>query len=165
MTRILLVAAFAAGLSACSADDSSSASSAVPTISASSAGPETASASVSAEPTDPAASPEPTAGAQDKGDGGGDSGPAAYLLGELSASPAQPGQITVQIGDGDTQQVRLSPTATVLDTRGTICKTGKAPHKCTVAQLEKALNARKFPYAKVTLKGEIAVRVEAIDKG
>ncbi|WP_326820994.1 hypothetical protein [Streptosporangium sp. NBC_01756] len=177
MTHVLLVAAFAAGLSACSAEDNSSASSAAPAASASSTGPETTVTTppAPAASTEPA-SPEPTTDAATgaatdapgEDDGAGDAGPATYLLGELSASADQPGRITVQIGDGDAQQVTLSPDAAVLDTLGTICGKGtgkaKAPHKCTVAQLDKALAAHKFPYAKVTLKAGAAVRVEVMVK-
>ncbi len=167
MTHILLVAAFAAGLSACSAEDGSSAPSTAPAVSAPS-GPESApvpavTVTVTAEPSSPADSTDSPAEPEgdEPGDGAGDTGPATYLLGPLGTSPGQPGWITVQTGDGDVQSVMLSPDAVVLDARGTICTTDKVPHRCTAAQLEKALNARKSLNAKVTLQGGVAVRIEA----
>ncbi|GAA0825196.1 hypothetical protein ACFQVD_19550 [Streptosporangium amethystogenes subsp. fukuiense] len=168
MTHILLVAAFAAGLSACSAEDGSSASSTAPAVSASPTGSESTPApavtvTVTAEPSPPADSTDPPAepGRDEQGDGAGDTGPAVYLLGPLGTSLGQPGWITVQTGDGDVQSVMLSPDAVVLDARGTICDTGKVPHRCTAAQLERALNARKPLNAKVMLQGGVAVRIEA----
>lgn len=168
MTHILLVAAFAAGLSACSAEDGSSASSTAPAVSASPTGSESTPApavtvTVTAEPSSPADSTDSPAepGGDEQGDGAGDTGPAVYLLGPLGTSPGQPGWITVQTGDGDVQSVMLSPDAVVLDARGTICDTGKVPHRCTAAQLERALNARKPLNAKVMLQGGVAVRIEA----
>ncbi|MFI6451277.1 hypothetical protein ACIBF6_06950 [Streptosporangium amethystogenes] len=170
MTHILLVAAFAAGLSACSAEDGSSASSTAPAVSASPAGPESTptpapavTVTVTAEPSSPAGSTDSPAEPEEDepGDGAGDTGSATYLLGPLGTSPGQPGWITVQTGDGDVQSVMLSPGAVVLDARGTICATGKVPHRCTAAQLEKALNARKPLNAKVMLQGGVAVRIEA----
>ncbi|MEV4186739.1 hypothetical protein AB0J28_35480 [Streptosporangium canum] len=171
ITRVLLVAAFAAGLTACSGEGDPSAPPTTPAASASAAGSETsptptapaASASSSgseAAPTAPAASAEPTAEAP--GDGAGDTGPAMHLIGALSASPTRPGWITVQLDAGDAQPVMLSPEAVVLDLRGAICDTGTVPHKCTAAQLEKALKKAGVPYAKVTLKSGVAVRVEEL---
>ncbi|MET8339504.1 hypothetical protein ABZV14_25480 [Streptosporangium canum] len=173
ITRVLLVAAFAAGLTACSGEGDPSAPPTSPAASASAAGSETAptptapaaSASSSGSeaaptPTTPAASAEPTAEAP--GDGAGDTGPAMHLIGSLSASPTQPGWITVQLDAGDAQPVMLSPEAVVLDLRGAICDTGAVPHKCTAAQLEKALKKSGVPYAKVTLKSGVAVRVEEL---
>ncbi|MFJ2031131.1 hypothetical protein [Streptosporangium sp. NPDC087985] len=179
--HILLVAAFAAALSACSAGGDSSAPTTAPAVSAAEptatstaettsaeppAEPEAATASTapaataSIESPNLAASAEPTAGAQ--GDGAGDTGPAMHLIGVLSASPTQPGWITVQLDEGDTQEVMLSPDAVVLDIGGTICNKGKLPHRCTVAQLEKAFRARKAPYAKVTIQGGVAMRIEEL---
>lgn len=171
ITRVLLVAAFAAGLAACSGEGDPSAPPTAPAASASAAGSEAAptptapAASASspgseAAPTAPAASAEPTAEAP--GDGAGDTGPAMDLIGALSASPTQPGWITVQLDAGDAQPVMLSPEAVVLDLRGAICDKGAVPHKCTAAQLEKALKKGGVPYAKVTLKSGVAVRVEEL---
>lgn len=172
ITRVLLVAAFAAGLTACSGEGDPSAPPAASTTSASAAASETAPAEPTAPaasasspgpeaaPTAPAASAEPTAEAP--GDGAGDTGPAMHLIGALSASPTRPGWITVQLDAGDAQPVMLSPEAVVLDLRGAICDTGAVPHKCTAAQLEKALKKSGVPYAKVTLKSGVAVQVEEL---
>ncbi|ACZ83475.1 hypothetical protein [Streptosporangium roseum] len=167
ITRVLLVAAFAAGLTACSGEGDPSAPPTTPAASASAAGAETAStptapaaSASSSGPATPAASAEPTAAAP--GDGAGDTGPALDLIGALSASPTQPGWITVQLDAGDSQPVMLSPEAVVLDLRGAICDKGAVPHKCTAAQLEKALKKGGVPYAKVTLKNGVAVRIEEL---
>ncbi|WP_156056458.1 hypothetical protein [Streptosporangium roseum] len=166
ITRVLLVAAFAAGLAACSGEGDPSAPPTAPAASASAAGSETVSTpttpAASAESTSEAASSEPTA--EEPGDGAGDTGPAMHLIGALSASPTQPGWITVQLDAGDAQPVMLSPEAVVLDLRGAICDKGAVPHKCTAAQLEKALKKSGVPYAKVTLKSGVAVRVEELVK-
>ncbi|GAA2850379.1 hypothetical protein GCM10010517_07830 [Streptosporangium fragile] len=171
MTHILLAAVFAAGLSACSGEGTSSAPSAAPAAAETSPAPaaaETAadspaaSAAETAAETSPAASAEPTAGTPDEGDGAGDTGPAVALIGTLGVDLSQPGWITVQLDGGDTQPVMLSPGAVVLDVQGAVCDEGKLPHKCTAAQLEKALKAGKSFYAKVTLKGGVAMQVEEI---
>ncbi|MBB2908854.1 cytoskeletal protein RodZ [Streptosporangium becharense] len=172
--HVLLVAAFAAGVSGCSGEGGSSA--ATPTAAASSAtvtappapaAPTVSESATETETAAPAVTPstvpaDPTAGASGEGDGAGDTGPAVQLVGTLSATLTEPGWITVQLDGGDAQPVMLNRDAPVLDVQGTICDKGKVPHKCTVAQLEKALRAGKAPYAKVTLRGGVAVRVEEL---
>ncbi|WP_433256119.1 hypothetical protein ACQPYK_16465 [Streptosporangium sp. CA-135522] len=158
IARILLVAVFVAGLSACSGQDGSSSS------------PSAAASPSPAESESAAASPSPaeseTGSAEDAtetpGDGATDTGPAVDLIGSLSVTLTQPGWITVQLDGGDAQPVMLRPDAVVLDVQGAICDKGAIPHKCTAAQLEKALKAGKDVYAKVTLKSGTATRVEEI---
>jgi hypothetical protein len=92
----------------------------------------------------------------------GDTKPDFYLVGVLGVNAEEPGSIKVQLEEGEVQPVVLSRTAVVLDVKGTICKQGKLPHKCTVQQLEKALASGKTPHAKVMVTDGIATRIEEL---
>ncbi|MEU9830170.1 hypothetical protein AB0D67_01395 [Streptosporangium sp. NPDC048047] len=177
MPRFLLPAVLAAGLTACSAGGGTAAPPPSPAVSSPAAAESTPasepSASASAEPTAPDDSGEtdsPGKPTEDPGvaardDDAGDAEPAVYLLGDLGLNAAQPDTLDVLTGAGDTQSVPLSPHAEVLDQRGRICDKGKAPHRCTVDQLKKALGARKAIRAKVTLRKGTAVLVEEVTGG
>ncbi|WP_156056359.1 hypothetical protein [Streptosporangium roseum] len=161
VTRILLVAAFAAGLTACSSEGDSAAP--------------TASVSASASVSEPAASPEPavpssspsdpvstlpetsaSASPSEKPIRGAD----GELLGDVRLSGA--GAITVAPEGEKAQKVELTPFTEVLDVQGAICSEGKIPHKCTTDQLRKALKSGVSLYAKVTVKDGTATKIEEI---
>ncbi|MFI6800870.1 hypothetical protein [Streptosporangium canum] len=162
VTRILLVAAFAAGLTACSdGGDSSAAPTASASASASVSEPAVSSESAapSSSPSDPAATvPEATASASPAIDlpRGAD----GVLLGDVRLSGA--GAITVAPQGEKAQKVELTPFTEVLEVQGAICSEGKIPHKCTTDQLRKALKAGTSFYAKVTVKDGTATKIEEI---
>ncbi|MER5321983.1 hypothetical protein [Streptosporangium roseum] len=162
VTRILLVAAFAAGLTACSGEGDSSAA---PTASASASASAASSAPVvpSSFPSDPVTTvPEATATAtasaspSEKPLRGTD----GELLGDVTLSGA--GAIMVAPEGEKAQKVELTPFTEVLDVQGAVCSEGKIPHKCTTDQLRKALKSGVSFYAKVTVKDGTATKIEEI---
>jgi hypothetical protein len=168
VTRILLVAAFAAGLTACSGEGDSSAA---PTASASasasvsepavSSEPAVPSSSPSDSPSDPAATvPEATASASAPPSEKPLRGADGELLGDVRLSGAD--AITVAPEGEKAQKVELTPFTEVLDVQGAICSEGKIPHKCTTDQLRKALKEGTSFYAKVTVKDGTATKIEEI---
>jgi hypothetical protein len=180
VTHILLVAAFAAGLSACSGGSAPSVAaaptvptpSAAPTVPTPSATP-TASASVpeAAAPSDspsdvssadpktmvpevPAsATPSPSISEMFRGTD-------AVLLGQVKLLGGD--SITVKPKRGGSQKAELTPFTVVLDVRGAICNDGEVPHKCNAKQMQKALASGKGLYAKVTIKDGLVEQVEEI---
>ncbi|WP_133061647.1 hypothetical protein [Streptosporangium minutum] len=164
VTRILLVAAFAAGLTACSdggdpaaaptASVSASASVSEPAVSSEPAVP-------SSSPSDPAATvPEATASASASPSEKPLRGADGELLGDVKLSGAN--AITVAPEGEKAQKVELTPFTEVLDVQGAICSEGKIPHKCTTDQLRKALKSAVSFYAKVTVKDGTATKIEEI---
>ncbi|MER5419307.1 hypothetical protein [Streptosporangium roseum] len=154
VTRILLVAAFAAGLTACSGEGDSSAA---PTASAS------ASASEPATPSTLPSTPAPVApDASASASPGIDlpRGTDGELLGDVRLSGA--GAIMVAPEGEKAQKVELTPFTEVLDVQGAVCSEGKIPHKCTTDQLRKALKSGTSFYAKVTVKDGTATKIEEI---
>ncbi|MFD8560411.1 hypothetical protein ACFV1N_24305 [Streptosporangium canum] len=164
VTRILLVAAFAAGLTACSGEgDPSAAPTASASASASVSEPAVSSepAVPSSSPSDPAATvPEATASASASPSEKPLRGADGELLGDVRLSGA--GAITVAPEGEKAQKVELTPFTEVLDVQGAICSEGKIPHKCTTDQLQKALKAGTSFYAKVTVKDGTATKIEEI---
>ncbi|WP_433251273.1 hypothetical protein ACQPYK_05640 [Streptosporangium sp. CA-135522] len=165
VTRILLLAVFAAGLSACSGGGETSAASATPTASVSEPtsapasgptdGPTDGPATESATPQAPV-SPAATASPSVPGLRGLD----AVVLGEVKRLKA--GSITVKPEKGEKREAMLTPFTLVLDVQGGVCKEGELPHRCNAAQLEKALKAGNTFYGKVTIKDGVAERIEEI---
>ncbi|MFF5211575.1 hypothetical protein [Streptosporangium sp. NPDC000396] len=164
VTRVLLVAAFVAGLSACSGEDKApvpseppvTATSASPSVSVAASGTPEALASVSPPPS---ASPSPS-DSPSEGNGLGIRGTDAVLLGDVQLQGAD--SITVAPSGEKARKVQLTPFTVVLDVQGAICDQGKLPHKCTVEQLVKALKGGASLYAKVTVKDGGATRIEEI---
>ncbi|MEU7986105.1 hypothetical protein AB0B56_14680 [Streptosporangium canum] len=154
VTRILLVAAFAAGLTACSSEGDPSAA---PTASASASVSEPAVPSSS--PSDPAATaPEATASASPGIDL--PRGTDGVLRGDVSLVGAD--SIAVAPKGEKAQEVELTPFTEVLDVQGAVCSEGKAPRKCTTDQLRKALKEGTSFYAKVTVKDGTATQIKEI---
>ncbi|MEV4188585.1 hypothetical protein AB0J28_44835 [Streptosporangium canum] len=164
VTRILLVAAFATGLTACSdGDDSSAAPTASTSASASVSEPAVSSESAvpSSSPSDPATTvPEATASASASPSEKPLRGADGELLGDVRLSGT--GAITVAPEGDKAQEVELTPFTEVLDVQGAICSEGKIPHKCTTDQLRKALKSGVSFYAKVTVKDGTATKIEEI---
>ncbi|WP_143121100.1 hypothetical protein [Streptosporangium canum] len=156
VTRILLVAAFAAGLTACSSEGDPSAA---PTASVSEPAVSSEPAVPSSSPSDPAATaPEATASASPGIDL--PRGTDGVLLGDLSLVGAD--SIAVAPKGEKAQEVELTPFTEVLDVQGAVCSEGKIPHKCTTDQLRKALKEGTSFYAKVTVKDGTATKIEEI---
>ncbi|MET8335321.1 hypothetical protein ABZV14_14110 [Streptosporangium canum] len=156
VTRILLVAAFAAGLTACSGEGDPSAA---PTASASVSEPAVSSepAVPSPTPSDPPATvPEASASPAIDLPRGTD----GVLRGDVTLSGAD--SIAVAPKGEKAQEVELTPFTEVLDIQGAVCSEGKAPHKCTTDQLRKALKEGTSFYAKVTVKDGTATKIEEI---
>jgi hypothetical protein len=74
-----------------------------------------------------------------------------------------PGSILVE-SNTDAQEASLADDTVVLDIKGHVCTTGSPPRRCTWHQLEHALgdDTSNAFYAKVVIKGGVAVRVEEI---
>ncbi|MFI6882703.1 hypothetical protein [Streptosporangium canum] len=158
VTRILLVAAFAAGLTACSSEGDLSAA---PTASASVSEPAVSSepAVPSSSPSDPAATaPEATASASPGIDL--PRGTDGVLRGDVTLVGAD--SIAVAPKGEKAQEVELTPFTEVLDVQGAVCSEGKAPRKCTTDQLRKALKEGTSFYAKVTVKDGTATQIKEI---
>ncbi|MEU7452401.1 hypothetical protein [Streptosporangium roseum] len=164
VTRILLVAAFAAGLTACSGEGDSSAA---PTASASaSASASVSEPAVSSEPATPSTLPSTPAPVTPDASASASPvidlprGTDGELLGDVKLSGA--GAIMVAPEGEKAQKVELTPFTEVLDVQGAVCSEGKIPHKCTTDQLRKALKSGVSFYAKVTVKDGTATRIEEI---
>jgi hypothetical protein len=163
VTRILLVAAFAAGLSACSGGSGPSVAEA-PTASAPVSSPAAPSASPSdtasaeletsvPESPSPSASPSASSSVRFRGTD-------AEMLGQVKLLGAD--SITVNPKKGDSQEALLTPYTVVLDVKGAICSEGELPHKCSVKQMRSALTSGNALYAKVTIKDGVATQIEEI---
>ncbi|MEV4249895.1 hypothetical protein AB0J63_41605 [Streptosporangium canum] len=162
VTRILLVAAFAAGLTACSSEGDSSAA---PTASAS-ASASISEPAVSSEPATP--SPLPSTPAPVTPDETASASPGidlprgtdGVLRGDVTLVGAD--SIAVAPKGEKAQEVELTPFTEVLDVQGAVCSEGKAPRKCTTDQLRKALKEGTSFYAKVTVKDGTATQIKEI---
>jgi hypothetical protein len=165
-TRVLLAAAFAAFLSACSGEGGSdpSATPAAPSASESPSGP-------AAETASPAAStpaPAPTSGTTESPSPTGASSPDIPggrgldedVLGQVTMKGAD--SILVTGDDAGDRTAQLVPYTEVLDVQGGICDEGSLPHRCSVDQLKKALKGGVSLYAKVTIKDGVAVKIEEL---
>ncbi|WP_371780964.1 hypothetical protein [Streptosporangium subroseum] len=170
VTRVLLVAAFAAGLSACSGGSDPSAATVAPVVTVT----VTASATPSASPSDlpdpsnadssetplpelPSSSATPSAS-----DSAVVRGTDAEIMGPVALLGAD--SITVTPDHGGSQKAELTPFTVVLDRRGTICTEGGFPHECSVKQMRKALTSGGSLYAKVTIKDGVATQIEEMAK-
>jgi hypothetical protein len=170
VTRVLLVAAFAAGLSACSVGSDPAVGAAAPTVTVT----VTASATPSASPSDlpdpsNADSPEtslpeppPTSATPSPSDPASVRGTDAEIMGPVTLLGAN--SITVTPDHGGSQKAELTPFTVVLDRRGTICTEGGFPHECSVKQMRKALTSGGSLYAKVTVKDGVATQIEEMAK-
>ncbi|MDP9846860.1 hypothetical protein [Streptosporangium lutulentum] len=168
-THILLVAAFAAGLSACSGGGDSSA--AAPTATVTVTASASASESATPSPSNPGPSalesavPEPSTSAPATPSAvpvPGGRGTDAVLLGQVSLRGSN--AIKVAPKQGGAQEAELTPFTVVLDIRGKICNQGGVPHECNVQQMQKTLSAGGSLYAKVTIKDGVATEIEEMAK-
>ncbi|MFJ2030461.1 hypothetical protein [Streptosporangium sp. NPDC087985] len=76
--------------------------------------------------------------------------------------PLGTGWITVAPEGEAARKVALTPFTVVLDLQGEICKQGAIPHRCTAAQLKKALKSGISLYAKVTVRGGTVEQIEEL---
>jgi hypothetical protein len=173
VTRVLLVAAFAAGLSACSGGSDPAAGAAAPAVTVT----VTASATPSTSPSDPSDLPDPSnadssetplpespsvSATPSASDPAGVRGTDAEIMGPVTLLGAN--SITVTPDHGGSQKAELTPFTVVLDRRGTICTEGGFPHECSVKQMRKALTSGGSLYAKVTIKDGVVTQVEEMAK-
>ncbi|MFC4897813.1 hypothetical protein ACFQVD_25890 [Streptosporangium amethystogenes subsp. fukuiense] len=168
VTRALLMAALAVGLSACSGSGGTSGASVTATVTVTaSATPspevsEVPSPSSSASPTAlPEPPPEPLLSSSPSVPGS--RGVDDTVRGQIALRGA--GTITVTSTSDQGVKALLSPYTVVLDAQGLICTEGKAPHSCSVEQLRKALGKGDVLLAKVTIKDGLAVQIQEITKG
>jgi hypothetical protein len=169
VTRILLVAAFAAGLSACSGGSDPSAATAAPTVTVTvsasatpSASPSDPSETDSAELETPEPSPTPASATPSASLTAIFRGTDAEIMGQVKLLGTD--SITVAPDHGSSQKAELTPFTVVLDRRGTICTEGGLPHECNVKQMRKALTSGGSLYAKVTIKDGVATQIEEMAK-
>ncbi|MEU4404255.1 hypothetical protein AB0F88_07015 [Streptosporangium sp. NPDC023963] len=170
VTRALLVAALAAGLSACSGGSAAPGASGVSVTA-------TATVTVSVSPSpaasaapSPSSTPSPSASASAGDDALVTASPSVSLSGSRDVDATTRGQIALRGVDGITvtsesdQEVKalLLPYTVVRDARGLVCKEGEAPYSCSVEQLQKAIEKRGALFAKVTIKDGVAVQIEDI---
>ncbi|MGJ6962729.1 hypothetical protein ACSDR0_12535 [Streptosporangium sp. G11] len=167
VTRALLVAALAAGLSACSggsvAPGASAAATATVTVTASATPSPVASATPSPSPTI-SPSPSPSVDALVT------ASPSVSIPGGRDVDATISGQITLRGVDGITvtsesdREVKalLLPYTVVRDAEGLVCKEGEAPYSCSVEQLQAAIKKGGVLIAKVTIKDGVAVNIEDI---
>ncbi|GAA3135430.1 hypothetical protein [Streptosporangium carneum] len=73
------------------------------------------------------------------------------------------GSIVVDTGKG-VREAKLTGDTIVLDVQGSVCDQGAIPHRCTSAQLSKALKAGVSFEGKVLIADGVAVKVEEIVK-
>ncbi|GIH91315.1 hypothetical protein Psi01_19450 [Planobispora siamensis] len=145
-------------LSGCSQETGSSAASAGPSASGPSASePASASSALSS----PATTPTATASAS-PGPSGTPAGRGLYAdaVGQVTLAGGE--RIRVEPDAGEAVEGELTRFTVVLDVQGGICDKGGIPHKCSVAQLKKALKADVALYAKVTVKDGLVTQVEEI---
>ncbi|GII04741.1 hypothetical protein [Planobispora takensis] len=126
----------------------------------SASGPAPASPALSAG-TDPAPTPTLTASASPSLSGT-PAGRGLYAdpVGQVTFVGGE--RIRVEPDDGEAVEGELTPFTVVLDVQGGICDKGEIPHKCSVAQLKKALKADVALYAEVTVKDGLVTQVEEI---
>ncbi|MBG0813683.1 hypothetical protein [Planomonospora sp. ID82291] len=167
-TRVLLAAAFAVCLSACTGEGGSDPSAAPGAPSASGSAPQAASPAAStpapppetapetAEASPPASSPSAPASPDIPGGRGLDED----VQGQVTMKGAD--SILIAGDDAGDRTAQLLPYTEVLDVQGGVCDEGAIPHRCSVDQLKKALKADVSLYAKVTIKDGVAVRIEEL---
>ncbi|MFD0885661.1 hypothetical protein ACFQ08_13990 [Streptosporangium algeriense] len=78
-------------------------------------------------------------------------------------SPVGKESILVDAPDGP-HEVHLTGDTVVLDTQGSVCQKGAIPHRCTSAELVKALKAGVSFEAKVLISEGAAIKIEEIVK-
>jgi hypothetical protein len=170
VTRALLGAALAAGLSACSGGSvapGASAATATVTVTASATPSPVASATPSPSPTPSltlSPSPSPSVDALVT------ASPSVSIPGQRDVDATISGQITLRGVDGITvtsesdREVKalLLPYTVVRDAQGLVCKEGKAPYSCSVEQLQAAIKKSGVLIAKVKIKDGVAVQIEDI---
>ncbi|MFI6453725.1 hypothetical protein ACIBF6_19460 [Streptosporangium amethystogenes] len=168
VTRALLLAALAVGLSACSGADGTSGASATATVTV------TASAAPSPEVSEvPSPRSSPSATALSEPPPEPLLSPSVSVPGGRGIDDTVRGQIalrgtnTITVTPTSDQGVKalLSPYTVVLDAQGLICTEGKAPHSCSVEQLRKALGKGDVLLAQVTIKDGLAVQIQEITQG
>ncbi|SNT64305.1 hypothetical protein SAMN05216276_11159 [Streptosporangium subroseum] len=170
VTRVLLVAAFAAGLSACSGGGDPEAATAAPVVTVTVTASPTPSASPSDLPdpsnADSPETPLPELPSISATPSASDStvvrGTDAEIMGPVKLLGAN--SITVTPDHGSSQKAELTPFTVVLDRRGTICAEGGFPHECNVKQMRKTLTSGGSLYAKVTIKDGVATQIEEMAK-
>lgn len=166
VTRALLVAALAAGLSACSGGSGTPGAS-----SASASATATVTVTASATPSPVAsATPSPSASASVDVDGLVTASPSVSVPGGRDVDATIRGKIALRGVDGITvtpesdQEVKalLLPYTVVRDARGLVCKEGEAPYSCSTEQLQTTIKKGGALFAKVTIKDGVAVQIEDI---
>ncbi|MET8050778.1 hypothetical protein ABZU75_24575 [Streptosporangium sp. NPDC005286] len=166
VTRALLMAALAIGLSACSDAGGTSGASVTATVTVTAS--VTPSPEVSAVPSPPASAsptelstPPPTSSPSVSVPGG--RGVDDTVRGRIALRGAD--SITVTPASDQGMKALLLPYTIVLDAQGLICTEGKAPHNCSVEQLRKALGKGDVLLAEVTIKDGVAVQIQEITQG
>ncbi|MEV8633839.1 hypothetical protein AB0395_19485 [Streptosporangium sp. NPDC051023] len=163
-----LAVALVATLAACSGGGDSSAASPGPT--ASTSGPAASSAATetpTAAPETPTAAPvEPSGSPSSSAAETPEAEPTRLQIDDDvtgTLSLLGNGSIVVDTGKG-TREAALTADTIVLDVQGSVCDKGAVPHRCTSAQLAKALKAGVSFEAKVLISDGKAVKVEEIVK-
>ncbi|MBB2909385.1 hypothetical protein FHS43_000631 [Streptosporangium becharense] len=161
-THVVLVAALAMGLSACSGGDGPSGAAPASTV--------TVTAPPSALPSPPetpaetgvpfTTPPEASTPSHPSPSVPGGRGTDATVLGQIALRGAD--RITVTPESDKEVEVLLTPFTVVLDVQGTVCDDGELPHRCSGEQLQKVLKKGGVLFAKVTIKDGTAIQIEEI---